>query len=70
MRKRVKYKVSVRVSRFGGGDIAALLDMLRYEGATVENWSSLEGGFRVTISSENPVLDRWNSFGLYPEVVG
>lgn len=73
-----RYVARIRVPKYGGeGDIPALLDMLRYESATVDSWSIVRSedqigvaSFVVTIRSERPVPDRWESFGIkltYPE---
>ncbi len=68
--KSTRYYVSVNVERGGhGGDMPALLDMLRYEGARVVDWDHASGGvFTVTILSEHYEPDRWASFGLHPRV--
>ena len=53
-----------------GGDLGAVLDMLRYDGAQVLGWSSGDvtpRGHRWTlrIRSDRPFTDdRWSSFGL------
>ena len=67
------YRVTIAIPERGGhGDLPALLDMLRYEGARVASWSADERRghpvFVVTIASEQYVPDRWASFGIYPEV--
>ena len=70
------YRVRIMAPAHGMGDVAALLDMLRYEGARVSAWTTerADPGYReilvVTIASEQYVPDRWASFGIYPEVAG
>lgn len=62
------YRVRIVTIR---GDMMALLDMLRYEGARVAAWDHEPGPretFIVTIASEQYVPDRWASFGITPEV--
>jgi len=68
------YRVRIAAPVHGGlGDIAALLDMLRYEGARVSAWTTDRDSrdreiLVVTIASEQYVPDRWASFGITPEV--
>jgi len=68
------YRVRIAAPAHGGlGDIPALLDMLRYEGARVSAWSHDRDSrdreiVVVTIASEQYVPERWKSFGIYPEV--
>ena len=64
----------VRIATHGGlGDLPALLDMLRYEGARVAAWTHDRDSrdreiLVVTIASEQYVPERWKSFGITPEV--
>lgn len=57
---------------FRDRDLPGVLDMLRYEGGTVVNWTrDPDGGrerYKVTlrVTRNRYVPDRWNSFGLYP----
>jgi hypothetical protein len=47
--------------------MAAFLDMLRYEGSTVANWTRTENGYSVKlVGTKPPVVARWRSFGLSP----
>jgi hypothetical protein len=68
------YRVRIAAPAHGGlGDVAALLDMLRYEGARVADWFRDRDSHNreilvVTIASEQYVPERWASFGIYPEV--
>jgi len=68
------YRVRIGAPSHGGlGDVAALLDMLRYEGARVASWTTDRDRLDrerivVTITSEQFVPDRWRSFGITPEV--
>jgi len=62
------YTVEVRVDR-RGGDVASLLDMLRYEAARVLSWDRTERGYRVTISSDHYEPERWRSFAITPREV-
>jgi hypothetical protein len=53
-------------------DLPGVLDMLRYEQATVLDWTSpADQAERWTVRLRNPrgepVKDRWMSFGLYPK---
>lgn len=68
MSKRVKY--IVRVGEYGG-DMAGFLDMLRYDGATVESWNRSGTAYEVTLSTEVQRFtpDRWRSFGISTVVV-
>jgi hypothetical protein len=64
------YRATLRV-----GDLGAFLDMLRYELATVENWTVQSGdrpglgAYIVTLRSERYTPDRWSSFAIRTEVV-
>ena len=64
------YKVTVRMT-----DLAAFLDMMRYEFCTVENWTVLPGerpglgAYVVTLRSERFTPGRWESFGIRTEVL-
>ena len=62
---------------FTESDLPGFLDMLRYDGATVASWSTVERGgrrgnvYEVTLQSapgRTPgfefTVDRWHSFGL------
>ena len=68
------YRVTIAIPERGGhGDLPALLDMLRYEGARVSAWTTDRDSrdreiLVVTIASEQYVPDRWASFGITPEV--
>jgi hypothetical protein len=67
------YRVRIMAPAHGMGDVAALLDMLRYEGARVSAWTTDRDSrdreiLVVTIASEQYVPDRWASFGITPEV--
>jgi hypothetical protein len=67
------YRVRIYAPARGLGDVAALLDMLRYEGARVASWTTDRDSrdrevLVVTITSEQYVPERWKSFGIYPEV--
>lgn len=75
MPRTVRYRV-----RFRTHDLAGLLDMLRYDGATVTDWDRLYSheerlghaewwSVTLTVTGREPTLDRWRSFGLYPEVL-
>lgn len=67
------YRVRIMAPVHGMGDVAVLLDMLRYEGARVSAWTTDRDSrdreiLVVTIASEQYVPDRWASFGITPEV--
>jgi hypothetical protein len=67
------YRVRIAAPARGLGDVAALLDMLRYEGARVSAWGTDHDSrdreiLVVTITSEQYVPERWASFGITPEV--
>jgi hypothetical protein len=48
-------------------DLGSVLDMLRYEGARVEDWSHEGDQWAVHLTHENrPTIGRWESFGLVP----
>lgn len=71
MTTATRYKVTIETTRHGA-DLAALFDMLRYEGARVVDWSrwnsdgsaGFRAGFILTIESDRHAPDRWLSFGL------
>jgi len=55
-------------------EVASLLDMLRYDAATVVSWDRAKDlrdrhGWLVTLRSDRYTPDRWASFGLYPKEV-
>lgn len=64
------YRATIRST-----DLGAFLDMLRYELATVENWtvqvpgSPGTGVYIVTLRSERYTPARWSSFAIRTEVV-
>jgi len=66
-----EYQVTIEVGAYAtGGDLPALLDMLRYEQATVRSWTEKhdkDAGrtrFTVVIRSVRPTVERWASFGI------
>lgn len=71
MVKQVEYKVRIRSAQVehGGGDVPALLDMLRYDYARVVSWGREGDAFVVTLTSERVTPDRWSSFDIPIEVV-
>jgi hypothetical protein len=57
-------------------DMAALFDMLRYEGGQVIDWTNVGQGVRGTVwrltirvEASRYTPDRWLSFGITPVVV-
>ena len=68
----IRYSVTITTR-----DIPALLDMLRYEAATVRAWtydkpqSAPAGaeGYTVNLTSDHYEPDRWASFGIYPRMI-
>ena len=67
--KKTKYKVAVPVPENDDDPrfyLTGFLDMLRYEGATVIDWSRTGDGYIVTLASRDCTYARWRSMGLYP----
>ena len=53
----------------GGGDLAAVFDMLRYDAANVVDWTTEGKRMTLKMSSERaPTVDRWASFGLHVKI--
>lgn len=67
MQKTTTYRVTIRLSR----QSVALLDMLRYEGATVIDWSwgDTHDHAEIVLESQRFEKDRWESFGIFPKMV-
>jgi hypothetical protein len=73
----VTFRVFIAEGRHGSdGDLPALLDMLRYEGGVVEDWSRARdsrdrSGYsvRIRVPAVRFTPDRWRSFGISPEVL-
>jgi hypothetical protein len=68
-----RFAVTIRSVNHGTGDMPGFLDMLRYEGGRVVEWTRIEDNdsYLVTIEVEalRHVPDRWRSFGIYPQEV-
>ena len=66
------YRVRIYVRKHGTGDFPGLFDMLRYDQSTVVTWDHVSETrapigehYVLTLRSpREPVIDRWNSFGL------
>lgn len=58
-----RYRIAFRTV-----DLPGVLDMLRYEGARVEDWSHEGDRWSVLLTQDRnrPTMDRWASFGLTP----
>jgi hypothetical protein len=70
-RESVRYQVTGTIPRAGGsGDLAGLLDMLRYDNARVREWDIAheQGKLRVTLhlTADRVEVERWKSFGITP----
>jgi hypothetical protein len=67
-----EYRVRVRPSSRGQGDLPGLFDMMRYDQCTVVTWDHVSEvrapigeHYVLTLRSpREPVVDRWNSFNL------
>jgi hypothetical protein len=58
------YRVTFRVTEM---DLAGFLDMMRYDGATVRDWTRADRySFTATLTGPRFTPDRWRSFGMYP----
>ena len=73
---RWRVRVVPRDMRHGGGDLAGFLagfmDMLRYDGCTVETWTHDNDALYVDLlyaAGTRPMLPRWASFSLFPTEV-
>lgn len=64
---RYEIPMSLLTSRMVRGSI---LDMMRYERATIASWSTDDQNGMLVLESEHFTPDRWASFGITPTVVG
>ena len=69
-------RFTARIDSGNTNDMAGFLDMLRYEGAVVADWSvsdraSARGGavYTVTLTSSRFTPDRWSSFDIPTKVI-
>jgi len=68
---RKKYKVKIismfKNNTFSHRQLYGLFDMLRYDGCLITKINTIENGFElelIQVSKKQPVLARWESFGL------
>lgn len=60
------YTVTVPAAPRSSMWLAALLDMLRYDNATVKAWDKDGEMMTITLQAKRPTFERWQSFGIYP----
>lgn len=65
--------------RVQSSDLAALFDMLRYEGGRVANWTKVGASaytgrdiwrLDIEVQGNRHQPDRWLSFGIRPQTIG
>lgn len=72
MKTGPRFTFTVRLRADNRMDMGGLLDMLRYDAATVVDWGydTVGGrpGYVLTLASNRYTPDRWASFGLYTDL--
>lgn len=68
--RNTTYRIEVLIMPDRSDSIAGFLDMLRYDGSTVESWNQdntdRKGLIGVVLNRKNlpHTIDRWHSFGI------
>lgn len=73
----VRYRVTAKLAHsHPATTLAGLLDMLRYDGSTVEKWDiahtdrALVVTLELSLTDRTPTFDRWASMGIIAEEIG